>query len=571
MRPRHTRLLQALALTISACASAQAQTAPAFEMEDAAREIRREEAAQAEEAAKRRSERLNRPVSTAVSAVPDPFAPPQGGPCFEILDIALSGFQAFGAEPEGYRDLVGRCATAAEIAEALNRINAHYQRLGYITTRAYVPEQDLADGTLDITIVPGRIEGYVYADGTPADLRLQSAFPTEPGSLLNLRDLEQGLDNINAPKSASGKFQLVPGKTTGGSTIQVMVEDQRPWHLDLEVNNTGFASTGEVRASGNLGFDNVAGLNDQFDVSVTTTPFDERGRRYSDSASLSWSVPLGNWSLGFDIGASDYFFMLAGINQSYPVEGRSHYGALTAERLLMRNQLVKVYAYGSLKLSRTKSYIDEQEIESQRRRLSVLSLGVRGESSVGEGVFTFDLEGRAGLPAFGAYVLDKSIVEPEFRMLRLKLRLEHPLGNDALTYKGMLAAQTSDDILPSTEQINIGGWSTVRGFHDDSMYGDTGIYLRNTVVWDAWQGSEASLSLNAGLDLGYVKPSALRNWSQDYLVGVSVGADVRISEQATLSMQISHALSRPDENPPNATPAFEAGKTVGYLGLKVEF
>jgi hemolysin activation/secretion protein len=548
-----------------------AQAIQPSDIADAESAIRREEAAQAAQDAVRPSKPASPDADTANAAPPDAFAPAPGGPCFELRDIILSGFDAFGAKPEGYRELIGRCATAADIGAALNRINAHYQATGFITTRAYAPEQDLLDASLAIIIVPGRVEGYVYGNGKPADARLHSAFPTDRGDLLNLRDLEQGLDNINGPKSADGKFQLVPGETTGGSFVQVLVEDTRAWHFDLTVDNTGFSSTGKMKAGANLGFDNVLGLNDQLSFGLNSTPFDDRGLKYSDAASATWSIPIGKWSFGLNIGGSDYFFILPGINETYPVEGHSHYGNLSAERLLLRNQLAKVYAYGDIKLSRTKSFIDEQEIASQRRRLSILTIGLRGERAFGQGKLTWNVGAKAGLTAFGSYVLNESVVDPEFRLIKLNLGFEQPVGNKSITYKGALTAQYSDDILPSTEQVSIGGWSTVRGFHDDSIYGDSGIYLRNTLEWEAWHGNGAGLTLSGGLDLGYVAPSALRNWSQDWLAGVSVGADLKAGDHATLSLQLAHALSRPDENPPHANPAFEADRTVGRIALKMEY
>jgi Hemolysin activation/secretion protein len=535
--------------------------------------IQQQQSAQAEaETVRRAEQRRSGTTQGAPDVAFDPLAPVPDGPCFEIRDIVLSGFEAFGREPEGYRDLIGTCATAADIAASLNRINRHYQSLGYITTRAYVPEQDVMDGSLEITIVPGRLEGYVYGDGAQADARIAAAFPGERGDLLNLRDLEQGLDNINAPKSASGRFQLIPGEAPGGSFVQVHVEDTRPWHFDLSVNNTGFETTGVVKATANLGFDNVLGLNDQLSFGVTGTPFDNRADNYSDAYSVSWSVPVGNWSFGVDAGASGYYFILPGINQSYPVEGRSHYTTFSAERLLMRNQSARVYAYGDLKLTRTRTFIDDQEIETQRRRLTIGSLGLRGEKNFDQGAkLTWDVGTKFGLDAFDAYVLDKSIVDPEFRLLKARLTYEHPLDDAGALYRGTLVAQRSNDILPGTEQFSIGSWSSVRGFHDDSMYDDSGIYLRNTVEWDAHKGADVEVRMNAGLDLGYVEPSTLRNWSQDYLVGVSLGADIKIQNRATLTLQVAHALSRPEENPPNAQPAFEADKTVGYVGFKVEF
>lgn len=561
-----------IVLAVFAGMAVQAETLPPDAITEAESGIRRAQAAEAADHAAHEAVRKPKVSDqAAATAGPDPFASEAGGPCFLIRDIILTGEEAFGLRPEGYRHLVGQCATAADVGSAVNRINTDYQAKGFITTRAYVPEQDLADGSLEITIVPGRIEGYAYGNGAPADARVHNAFPTGRGALLNLRDLEQGLDNINAPKSANGKFQLIPSEKPGGSFVQVFVEDRRRWNFDLSVNNTGFASTGQTKATANLGFDNVLGVNDQLSFGLTSTPFDARKLRYSDAVSLSWNAPIGKWSFGLDLGGSGYFFILPGINQSYPVEGRSSYASLSAERLLTRSQTAKLYAFANLKLSGTQTFIDNHQIESQRQRLAILDIGLRGEKTFGQGKLKWSVGGKAGLDAFNAYVFDKSTVDPQFRLLNASLGFEHPLGKAGVTYKGALTAQHSDSILPSTEQISIGGWSTVRGFHDDSMYGDSGIYLSNTVEWDAWKGDASELKLNAGLDLGSVKPSALRQWSQNHLVGISLGADLKVQKQLTLTLQVAHALSRPEEDPPNAQPAFEANRTVGYLGLKMEF
>ena len=96
-------------------------------------------------------------------------------------------------------------------------------------------------------------------------------------------------------------------------------------------------------------------------------------------------------------------------------------------------------------------------------------------------------------------------------------------------------------------------------------------YAVLTVPLGLYLAPGIEVGMNTGLDVGYVEPSARRSWSQDYLAGVSLGADIKIQNKATLTLQVAHALSRPDENPPNAQPAFEAGRTVGYVGFKVEF
>jgi hemolysin activation/secretion protein len=260
---------------------------------------------------------------------------------------------------------------------------------------------------------------------------------------------------------------------------------------------------------------------------------------------------------------------LDGINQSFPVEGYSYYGTAFAERLLWRDRAAKMYAYADLKLTRTRSFIDDIEIESQRRNLTIGRIGLRGENNIEQGKFTWDVNSKFGLDLFDAYVFDKSIVNPHFHLVAARFTLEKGLGDTGLSYKATLAGQQSDAILPSSEQFSIGGWSTVRGFHADNMYGDSGAYIQNTLEWTAFDDGVVAMTFSAGLDAGYIHPSALRNWSQDYLFGASLGVRFEILDHVTVMAQGGHALSRPEDNPPNAQPAFEGREAVGFLGVKI--
>ena len=61
---------------------------------------------------------------------------------------------------------------------------------GYVTSRVVIPEQDLSSGTLKFIIIPGIIHDIRFAQDTWGTWR--NAFPTAPGKVLNIRDLEQG-------------------------------------------------------------------------------------------------------------------------------------------------------------------------------------------------------------------------------------------------------------------------------------------------------------------------------------------------------------------------------------------
>lgn len=501
----------------------------------------------------------------------DPFTVPQGGPCFTLNTVNITGHEPFGRLPEGYTHLIGTCATAADIVDALNRINFYYQAKGFITTRAFLPEQDIADGSLDIQIIAGRIEGYVYSDGRQADRKIKAAFPGRRGALLNLRNLEQGLDNINAPRSASGRFQLIPGENPGGTFVQVFTQNSRRFHVSADVKNTGFETTGTRRATLGFGIDNVLGISDQVQFNVTTTPFDSRTERLSETASLSFTAPYKKWLFGINAGTSRYSYTLAGITRSFPIAGRSRYLIISADRLLMRNQTSKLYAFSDLKLNRSRTFVDSVEVATQRQNFTIGSLGLRGEKNFAVGRLNWEIEGKQGLDAFGASVVAGSVINPNFKLVKTRLSYDHPIGKTNFRYRSVLEGQYSNDILPGTEQFSVGGWSNVRGFHEDNIFGDSGVYLQNTLIWDVYRGDIFGLQFNTGLDYGYIAPLATRFWSQDYLIGATIGAKLDVRNMFTVDLRVARALSRPDDDPPNANPAFEEPRTVYYFGLTAKF
>ncbi|MCO6421848.1 POTRA domain-containing protein [Sinorhizobium meliloti] len=114
-------------------------SAPAFAQSiDTLRDTLQNEASTSAEAerARRDAARARAESASEVPAAESGSAPAEGGPCFTIREIRITGHEPFGKPPAGHEQLVGTCATAADIARALGRINAFYQEEGYITTRA---------------------------------------------------------------------------------------------------------------------------------------------------------------------------------------------------------------------------------------------------------------------------------------------------------------------------------------------------------------------------------------------------------------------------------------------------
>ncbi|HCT8843396.1 TPA: two-partner secretion system transporter TpsB1, partial [Pseudomonas aeruginosa] len=170
--------------------------------------------------------------------------------------------------------------------------------------RAYLPQQDLASGTLRIIVVEGRLEGLdSSALASPRELAM--SFPGRTGELLDLRELEQLVDQLSRLPSRQAQLELVPGSEVGGSRVRLKGERDKPWRVSATRNNDGDVSTGEQQMGLGLDWDSPLGLADQLNLRANRDAVTDRWR-HSDSQSLFYSLPWGWWTFTYGYSQSDY-------------------------------------------------------------------------------------------------------------------------------------------------------------------------------------------------------------------------------------------------------------------------
>jgi hypothetical protein len=97
---------------------------------------------------------------------------------------------------------MGKCLGALGVGVLLERAQNALVAKGYVTSRILAQAQNLSTGQLLLTIVPGRIRAVrLEPENEGARTSLASALPAKAGDILNLRDIEQALEN----------FKRVPG------------------------------------------------------------------------------------------------------------------------------------------------------------------------------------------------------------------------------------------------------------------------------------------------------------------------------------------------------------------------
>ncbi|MCZ2996007.1 hypothetical protein NYY81_18425, partial [Acinetobacter baumannii] len=93
-------------------------------------------------------------------------------------------------------------------------------------------------------VVEGKLESLKGAESSGiTDRQLAMSFPGKQGELLNLREIEQMVDQLNRLPSNQAQMELAPGKAVGGSDVLVKNTPQKPWRVGLSRHNGGQRST----------------------------------------------------------------------------------------------------------------------------------------------------------------------------------------------------------------------------------------------------------------------------------------------------------------------------------------
>jgi hemolysin activation/secretion protein len=156
---------------------------------------------------------------------------PASDTCFSIREIHVTQAQILPAKPLArlIAAYEGRCLSSSDLQALQQGMNSLALSRGLVTTRVVIPEQNLSSGILQLEVWPGHMEAATL--NSPYRMELEAALPLSNGDVLNLRALEQAIDNLNRLESLQASVELRPGEKPGGSIAAFTVNRLQPWHL----------------------------------------------------------------------------------------------------------------------------------------------------------------------------------------------------------------------------------------------------------------------------------------------------------------------------------------------------
>jgi hemolysin activation/secretion protein len=444
---------------------------------------------QREEARRRQDDaapdvRLDAPTSPKPGGYPD-----DEKPCFVIRHVHLEGDEAerfrwaLTAASQG----LGRCLGSTGINTLVGAIQNALIERGYVTSRVLAAPQDLEGGELRLRVVPGRIRDIRFADSAPRG-GFAGALPARSGEILNLRAIEQGLENFKRVPGTEADIRIVPGTQPGESDLVIKWTTGRGYRASLSADDSGTKSTGTYQSGVTLSLDNPAGLNDLFYVTLNRNlPGNSSGGSHGTKGyALHYSVPYGYWLASLQVNDYRYHQTVAGANQDYIYSGTSRTTELKLARLVYRDAARKTTLSLRGYQRQSRNFIDDTEVEVQRRRMGGFAVGISHKEFIDSVTLDVGLTWKLGTSAFGTLPapeeqFGEGTARP--RLFNADVNLNIPLGQ-TLLYQAAWRAQWNRTALVPQDRFAIGGRYTVRGFDgESSLSAERGWLQRNDLIW----------------------------------------------------------------------------------------
>ncbi|MEH6756010.1 MAG: ShlB/FhaC/HecB family hemolysin secretion/activation protein [Parasphingorhabdus sp.] len=445
----------------------------------------------------------------------------EGPENFRIGAIGVVGAEAMNIEifSSVVEDFIGHEASTEELTSLTQQIANIAREEGYILASAYIPEQSVQMGVLEIKLIEGTIDAVQIIGSDNRHLR--KILSSLEGKVAHRPQIERQLllaSDIPDIVVVSSDFR----QENGQNILQVTVRE-RGDSFRIEGDNYGSHSYGPARArlSGDL-----RGKIHDSDVLGTAIRANPVEPKEILSVSAYYETALGTDGIRAGIAGSVGENAPGGTAASSNITGESRYLGLFASYPLVRS------TSGSLWIETQAAYLsidnDAMNVLIRQDTEVTVSVGVRSEISFAGGklragasiVHGFDIFGatRLGDPMAsrrdGDGVFTKGEYWADFRT---------GLAKDINIYLAARGQIASEPLL-ATQELSIGGAYRVRGYDFSELSGDDGFYAMAELQYNlksrlAWL---KSIQLYGFGDIGYVNDLG-NNSSEGTLISAGPG------------------------------------------------
>jgi len=400
-------------------------------------------------------------------------------PCFKIRNIKLKPNEA-----HDFSWLESRinaiyfknevCIGIGGVGILKNKMQNFLINEGLVTTGVSIEPQDLNDGEIEFIITAGKVNKIVLGGKGVSQRPLFTALAFKEGELLNIRNLEQTIENIERNPSVEANIQIEPSANPGESDIYISYKQGNRFRGAVSLNDGGSKYSGYLQGAATLFVDRPFNLNDSFYLTISgslrkSKPTDSR------AAIIHYSIPFAFYDFSLTHSESRNNQKVAGAVENYSYLNDQKDTDISLSKVISRGREWKTSVAISGFRRVRRNYIDDTEVEVQRRVIGGWGAEARHTHFLGSGgVLSANVRYDRGTGAFSA------IPAPEdefgegtarFKIWNVGFAFNQPVPvmGKLFNYQLNVRGQLNKTKLVQADHFVIGGRHTVRGFDGETV------------------------------------------------------------------------------------------------------
>jgi hemolysin activation/secretion protein len=495
---------------------------------------------------------------TGLTVPPDADAGADTGQRFPVKRVRIEGnvrIPSADLEPL-VAGLAGRDVTLGELRQAASRITALYRERGFIVARGFVPAQQIADGTVVISVLEGSLHSSTVINKSVVNTPVLEAIVAAQklnGKIIQSAETDRELLLLaDLPAVGAVNGNLKPGAEVGTSDLFISVDAGKSYQGQVAADNYGNRYTGQARLSGNVDINSPLKIGDRLSLRGTVT---NEKLLYGQ---VAYDLPASSNGLRVGANLSSSTYDLAREFDSLDASGTSHTAGLYTSYPLVRGLNANVWLRGALDYRKLKDEVRSADVDIHKS-VKVATLEAYGDlaDALGGGAYStwratvtggeLDIEtasarlvDQAGPRANGGY--------HKFELSATRLQAVTPQTSLFASFAGQWAGKNLD----SSEKFVLGGMYGVRAYPQGEAVGDQGWLANLELRRDFTAGIQGSAFYDHGrVDYNHDAFAAGSNSVTLKGYGLAIAARYReFDVKATVAWRGSQAaVSAPDHRP----------------------
>lgn len=404
-----------------------------------------------------------------------------------------------------------------DIGAIVREVDREYKDRGYFAAKAYVPNQDVRDHILKINLIEGKIDRITVKENkSTSENFVRRNLGVESGDRLNVKELQDNILMFNAANDIKARIAMEPGEKFATTDLDVIVEEPQRVSVSAFADNAGQKSTGVYRAGAFASVRSLTGYRDNLNFGGVVT---EGSNAFFGSFDIP--EPVFDSRIGFGADYSDTE-IVGGDLKALDVTGNFYnYYFYIKRPVYVTDSFVNNLNF-TANFKNGASYIGD--FRTQKVYTDTLSLSWDSLKLFAGGYLYNQLSVTKGAKLFdGTRSFWRFNYNGEFQ--------QSFLDDFALNVKAK-AQYTEQDFLPSSEQFQIGGVNSVRGYTEGMLVGDKGFAVMNELQYDIKPLIKEADWLNSAkvyafFDFGHVyakDSNNLKNENEAFIYSTGVGA-----------------------------------------------